>query len=544
MSFNAAFRLTEKNLGDEAGTQEDLEAELESDDEYNARRKKGKRKVIEVESDDDVPLQPFTGPSQPPPPAPAAPDNGATKRTLKEMSSEEPAGKVDKKARHDQAATSRGKATPMIDTFPPQPTGRDDNLETLQPSHEQQPSIRHSPEANTMSRESSSAIQPQTRFEKEAFPPLADAWRIARDTMQAADEKITKNARPGYLKYLVFGRLIRIYGRYWTEEDQAKLVRVWSGSVLERALEQRGSIHTHMVTVWRISMRIFRQDPLTLFTLGGDDLDMDTRGGEMIKIGGRSYKSPLWTPSFCKNLAMIMTHPLWDGKENWAFMLFALKWAVICRSGDLRPLKHMDVDMLEAAGCHIPPSPTELPASERLKNHRQIMWDQGRWPTPESNLLVTIADKTQPRNHGSPSDLYSVTTRDLTKIIESLDAMSKRGVVVPCEAHFQAFWGSLEAQAWPGPSDIPSLYKRCWFEIERNRGRAQRKAAKKPGSSFVVQRRPIEKLHKRTAMKDSNRNDTEDHTDVDDGPDEDNDVEALESGGSNLESEMDTDGEN
>ncbi|KAF4460170.1 hypothetical protein FALBO_13055 [Fusarium albosuccineum] len=388
----------------------------------------------------------------------------------------------------------------------PQATGRDDNLETLQPSHQQQPSIRHSPEANTTSSETSSAIQPQTRFEKEAFPLLADAWRIARDTMQAADEKITKNARPGYLKYLVFGRRGPSSGTYWTDEDQAKLWGVWSGSVLEHALEQSGSIHTHMITVWNISMRIFRHDPLTLFTLGGDDLDMDTRGGEMIKIGGRSYKNPLWTPAFCNNLAMIMTHPLWDGKENWAFMLFALKWAVICRTGDLRPLKHMDVDILEAAGCHIPPSPTDLPASERLKSHRQIMWDQGRWPTPESNLLVTIADKTKPRHHDPPSDLYAVTTRDLTTIIESLDTMGKRGV------------------------------------IERKRGQARRKAVKKKGSSFVVQRPPIERLHKRTATKDSNWNDTEDHTDVEDGPDEDNDFEALESGGSNLESEMDTDG--
>ncbi|KAF4460169.1 hypothetical protein FALBO_13054 [Fusarium albosuccineum] len=78
--------------GDVSDTEEGLETETESEDAGNARRK-DKRKVIEVESDGDELLQPFTGPSHPPPPAPAAPDNCATKRTLKEMSAEEPAGK-------------------------------------------------------------------------------------------------------------------------------------------------------------------------------------------------------------------------------------------------------------------------------------------------------------------------------------------------------------------------------------------------------------------------------------------------------------------
>ncbi|KAF4989654.1 hypothetical protein FDECE_14646 [Fusarium decemcellulare] len=378
----------------------------------------------------------------------------------------------------------------------PQTTGHDDNPETLQPYHLRQPSIPQSSETHTTSITSSFAIQPQTRFEKEAFPLLAGAWRNARDAMHAATEENIRIAKQEYLAPHRYAHSGPSFRPYWNNEDEAKLQEVWAGSLLEHTLEQTGSIHGQLIMVLNVSFQIFGRDPLALFSLRGDNLDMDTHGRETIETGGRFYKSPFWGMSFCRNLAMIMVHPLWDGKEPWAFILFVFKWAVICRTCDLRPLKPMDVDILEAAGCHISPSPPDLPFPDRLRNYREAIWDQGRWPTPESNLLITIADKTELEVHDSPSDLYAVTTKDPTTIIKSLDAMNKRGVVVPCKAYLQAFWGSPALQEWLCSSDIRLRYKRCWFDVERKRVWVQRIAAEQ-GINLMNQRPPIEKLQQR-----------------------------------------------
>ncbi|KAF4468938.1 hypothetical protein FALBO_4155 [Fusarium albosuccineum] len=310
------------------------------------------------------------------------------------------------------------------------------------------------------------------RLEEDVRPEMESAWErgleslgkhIKEDVPQMTDKEYQRQGMPGHPDPL--------FSEHWTEQDEAKLQEDLKDSVLGWALTVKAQ--TKMACLWKVSLRLFGYDPLTLFTLRGNDLEPGVTG--TITIQGRDYPSPLWSQNFCKKLARIMTHPLWKGRKPWQFMLFVIKWAVICRTGDRRPLAQADIEVLELARCQIVQGPPDASLPDGIKQHRRIVPAIRRWPTDESNLLNAIADRyaSGDDSDSSSPDFYTVTTTDLATIIESLDRGDGRSVVISCEVHFQAMLCILESYTWPSREEVMPLYRSCWLNIERRRGRAR-----------------------------------------------------------------------
>ncbi|KAF4459594.1 hypothetical protein FALBO_13649 [Fusarium albosuccineum] len=145
-----------------------------------------------------------------------------------------------------------------------------------------------------------------------------------------------------------------------------------------------------------------------------------------------------------------MTHRLRAGDNSWAFMLVVIKWAVICRTDDRRPLKQVEKDVLRWTGCDFPLDPPTKPFADHHDDNRKALVEQGGWATPESDPLAAIATKTtaQSMDPSTTAGNYCVSIRDLTSIIKGLDSINTRGVTVSCEVHFQAMEAMSGQPAW------------------------------------------------------------------------------------------------
>ncbi|KAF4989649.1 hypothetical protein FDECE_14641 [Fusarium decemcellulare] len=347
------------------------------------------------------------------------------------------------------------------------------------------------------STEKSSVLQPQNRFERVAFTCLAKDFRESVAAVQKhVDENVPPVTEQEYLQRHMPGHPNPLFDEHWTLQDEAKIEASWDSTVLEQAISRPWSAFPEMRTLWKVSLRRFRKDPLTLFTLQDDDFCFDAECNGMIKLSGRYYTSPIWSKPFCGKLSMIMTHPLWAGRNNWAFMLVVIKWAVICRTDDRHPLKQVDKDVLKWAGCDFASDLPTKPFADHHDDNRKALVEQGGWSTPESDLLAAIATKATAtgRDPATTAGSYCVSIQDLTTIIKGLDSINTRGVTVSCEVHFQAFLHSRGGHEWPAGDDLKSLYKSCWFNIERGRARRRRGQQMESDDISTTSSTPIEAL--------------------------------------------------
>ncbi|KAF4982953.1 hypothetical protein FZEAL_1523 [Fusarium zealandicum] len=341
----------------------------------------------------------------------------------------------------------------------------------------------HQPAAEEISDD----LNPKDRFEKVVWPLLPIAWRKGVGNLQRRLEELPIVTKELYEKRGMPGCPDPIFDDLWTQKDESQLLERWDDSVLKKAINRVGRSTQAIVSFCKVSLRIFGYDPLTLFTLSGDTLEFDASMNHTFEYNGQRYPSPLWPKLFCQRMTRIMTHPLWQGQENWSLMLFVLKWAVICRTDDRRPLSTAEASLLHWAGCYLDPDLPELSMAERHQEHQDYLWDQGGWPSPEADLLTAIAAVTKtsrPAEDPVEGNRYLVSTSDLTNVVKGLDSISSHSMSVDSETYHQIFLAAREDLGYPAEVDVPALYKNCWFNLERDRARRCR--AKERGSTLTL----------------------------------------------------------
>ncbi|KAM0282987.1 hypothetical protein ACHAO9_009901 [Fusarium lateritium] len=257
----------------------------------------------------------------------------------------------------------------------------------------------------------------------------------------------------------------------WRDDDEAKLIQTYySGTPLEHLTSDSNTNNTIMncsALVFRASLHFFKMDPLTLFTKGLNDIVIVTDTKSSTMIDGHLYTSPFWSAPFCEKLSRIIFHPLWCGPAPWTFMLFAIKWAVICRTDDRRPIHQMDINLLKEYFCNMDQDPALSHAAIHAEEQRKMV-ARGGISTPQAELLSEIAEFTIPFRQDTSGRFYKVATQDLTAVIHGLDSL--RGAFNhDCEFYFQAFSEAHNRLLYPSGKEMPVLYKNCYLSVERKK---------------------------------------------------------------------------
>ncbi|EEU44534.1 uncharacterized protein NECHADRAFT_85182 [Fusarium vanettenii 77-13-4] len=240
----------------------------------------------------------------------------------------------------------------------------------------------------------------------------------------------------------------------------------WNRSMFKKELDETANDRPKLLLLWKLSFRLYRKDPLYLFNFYANDIDFnDDPGEDFLRDNAKWNRNHLLSEDFCDKLIRIMAHPM---SKDLSFMLFLLKWAVICRTDDRRGLKETDIQMLDSFQCHIDPSLHSESLGVRHEDFQQEMWERGGWPTVEAELLSMIWQKTTPSEIGHvllDGVPYQVTASDLDTIIEALGA-TVGGVKLDYGIDFEAI-AQLTAEDHPvGPEELKAVFKQAWKVVD------------------------------------------------------------------------------
>lgn len=264
------------------------------------------------------------------------------------------------------------------------------------------------------------------------------------------------------------------YNEDWSHADENLfLSQYWRGTMYETAITRQfgtSSDTQRLVAMFKISLHIFGVDPMTFWTLNDDEFKVTGNKFGFVLIVGNAkvkYHSPIWSRSFFDSLSKLMTHPIWARrKDGHEFMLFAVKWAIMCRTDDRRPLSEGDAKLLGFIGCPIAPRP-EVPLKRTLERLLKRRYNAGETITTEADLLRCIADNTEAHLANPRSRYYRVTTDDLDAVIKGLDESK---TWMSCEAHYELYQKSRSTtHTYPSSTEVAELYRKVFLIIERRR---------------------------------------------------------------------------
>lgn len=295
-----------------------------------------------------------------------------------------------------------------------------------------------------------------------------DALEREKRRLKAPDSFMTKEVyeapgKPGY------AGPDPAFDDHWDANDKARFIQTyWQGTPLEYITSGPDFIsYPKTLLVFKASLHVFKIDPLTLFTMGLNDIVFDSGSKSTKMIEGHVYMYPFWSKIFCERLARMIFHPLWYGPEPWAFMLFAIKWATICRTNDRRPLHQDELLLLEKLYCKMEQDPT-LSYPEIHAKQQMTIALRGGVSSPQAQLLSEIA-ATATRSGECPSDkYYHVVLNDLNNVIHGLGTL-RLTWEHDCEFFFQSISDSLGRELYPTSRQMPALYKNCYLSVERKK---------------------------------------------------------------------------
>ncbi|EEU44926.1 uncharacterized protein NECHADRAFT_85157 [Fusarium vanettenii 77-13-4] len=335
----------------------------------------------------------------------------------------------------------------------------------------------HAPIMNTQAaqdRENLSHWQPTTSPEKSAWKELNKDWhRSMRDAEVYYSKDRRGTSKDWYERPGRPGCSIPIFDDIWTASDELNLGSQGCGLALMNALENLNANDGQaLCTLFDNCLRLFRADPLTLFSIQNLEFDNPQIDHDEVQA-----TTPLWSSDFCRKLSVLMAHPMWKGKKPHSFMLFAIKWVVICRTDDRHPPPQSDIELLKWVGTSLDPDANDKPFGIHHQEHQHNIREQGGWSSPEADLLSAIWRMTgsSARLTRAASDPYVVSTADLTVLIDALDGLGQGGMKIRCEVHYQVFQGTHIGPVYPsGIAELKTLYRNCWLNVQRAKARRER----------------------------------------------------------------------
>ncbi|RSL94627.1 hypothetical protein CEP52_012534 [Fusarium oligoseptatum] len=253
----------------------------------------------------------------------------------------------------------------------------------------------------------------------------------------------------------------------WAERMSSSLPgNRWDQSILKKELDETADDRPKLLLLWKLCFRLHRKDPLYLFNFYANDIDfVDEPSDDLLRNNAEWNKNHLLSEDFCDKLVRIMAHPM---SKDLSFMLFLLKWAVICRTDDRRGLKEKDIEMLDSLQCHIDPALHSDPLGVRHEDFQQEMWESGGWPTVEAELLSMIWQKTTPSEIGHvclDGVPYQVTPSDLDTIIEALGA-TVGGVKLGYGIDFEVVTRLTSEDHPVGPEELKAVFEQAWKVVD------------------------------------------------------------------------------
>ncbi|RBR23082.1 uncharacterized protein FIESC28_04077 [Fusarium coffeatum] len=244
----------------------------------------------------------------------------------------------------------------------------------------------------------------------------------------------------------------------------------WECSVEKAAIDHYPGRANTFLSVWRLSLRLFGVDPLTLVSLH-QDVKFDNSASDPFEHLGETKRNPLWTIDFCKRLELIMVHPLFSDENAFRFIPIIIRWAVICRADDGQGFTDKQHRLLDDFHCgDLRPANGLGVVVERFLEHQRMRKDDGLVVSRQAKLMCLVAGLAKTTEEPSETDVTRVKTRDLSIIVKALDTLENGTMTTSCEMYHLIYSTCQDPRGYPtGMVGLLEAYKMSWIKLQRRK---------------------------------------------------------------------------
>jgi hypothetical protein len=268
----------------------------------------------------------------------------------------------------------------------------------------------------------------------------------------------------------------------WGDEDEKRVQAEWVRSEAKSLCQARAfTQRTALLTTWKISLRLYRQAPVTIFSerfdLRYQAVDTNGQASELLYSG-----------TFCSKLSEIMVHPCWE--QDVGLLALGLRWTAMCRMDDRRLWPFVDTygcPVLEALDKQIREHDEQDPDSELPSSYHDIheelrlqALDDRRLPSYISNLLHKIGDRMADEESLRPTSddadkeydgylVVPVTLWDLKVLSEAINATELREEWNYSTGEALKAWNALQTGKIASKDKLPLLYELSYKNLFRHR---------------------------------------------------------------------------
>ena len=246
--------------------------------------------------------------------------------------------------------------------------------------------------------------------------------------------------------------------------------RAWECSVDKAAILHYPDRANTFLSLWRLSLRLFGVDPLTLVSLY-QDVKFDNSASDPFEHLGETKRNPLWTIHFCKRLELIMVHPLFLDENAFRFIPIIIRWAVICRADDGQGFTDKQHRLLDDFHCgDLRPANGLGVVVERFLEHQRMRKDDGLVVSRQAKLMSRVAGLAKTTEESSETDMTRVKTRDLSIIVKALDTLENGTMTISCEMYHLIYSTCQDPRGYPtGMGGLLEAYKMSWVKLQRHK---------------------------------------------------------------------------
>lgn len=292
----------------------------------------------------------------------------------------------------------------------------------------------------------------------------------------------------------------------WDQEDEKTVQDLWDSSKAKSECKTFTQ-QTPLLTTWRISLRLYNQAPVILFS-------------EEFNLRYQSTTHPwakdaVLSGTFCQALCEIMVHPCWE--QDPGKLALGLQWTSVCRIDDRRYWELTDTydcpvleDLDETIKQEIQgkdPQEIELDVSyaEMLEESRCKTLEDGNTPSAFSSLLYQINKAVAEENSARPSlndeyrkydeyDVVPVTLWDLQVLSKAINATQFKAEWNYSTREASKAWNSQpKGKEFPAMDKLPLLYELSYKDLFRRRiiyDREERQSTTSSASGSVDENQP------------------------------------------------------
>ncbi|KAI7770188.1 hypothetical protein LZL87_002559 [Fusarium oxysporum] len=262
----------------------------------------------------------------------------------------------------------------------------------------------------------------------------------------------------------------------WSADDEAAVVADWNQSEaksLSRDFSQRNAL----LATWKISLRLYKETPVTLLSL------FTSLRYQPVSTNGMGNEV-IYSESFCSELSKLMAHPCWEQKTT--LLTLGLRWTVICRLDDRRiwelnrtyhcpALKALSQNIEECGDAQM-----MLSYHEMHKAAREAVFELRTAPSVLSDLLCNIGQAVSGEVSARPPvdsqyqihngfDVLPVTLWDLQVLSKAVNSTTfKTEWNYSVEEALLAWKAESKGSDIPAKEKLPLLYELAHLDLLRH----------------------------------------------------------------------------